>query len=206
MIFWILTAIFATIAIAGSISAGWDAGREEANRYNAYGYTYAKKGQQPRKPKFDWGTFTGAMFMFVLFGGFIWALICLLLLGFIGGYTAKDEVYDRYDIRLAALQTGSQIEGRFFLGSGRIEEEPIFSYLYRQSDGGVKLAWVDADRATVYEDENDSPYLEIVQYSYGCNAFVTPFCPGADGPDEFATEYNFHIPKDSVISNYEITP
>jgi hypothetical protein len=146
-----------------------------------------------------WSTFTARLFSSLGFGAIV-VFVGGFVLGIIG--TATGGTVDRsWDTQLRALNTGSEIHGRFFLGSGRIDEDPVFSFLYEQADGGVKLSTVPADDSTVYEGEAD-PFLTTTETQRTPNEFWSPFLLA---PRVAGYQYDFHIPEGSVLNTYEVS-
>jgi hypothetical protein len=156
------------------------------------GYWYTRKG-----------AFFGRLGSSIGFG-FIVVVIGGIVLGLLATFTGTDESRS-WETKLRALNTGSEVHGQFFLGSGRIDEDPVFSFLYEQADGGVKLSSVPADRSTVYEHEtnNDRPFLTTTETHRAANQFWAPFTLS---PRVSGYQYDFHIPEGSVLNSYEVTP
>ena len=69
---------------------------------------------------------------------------------------------DKIETReLVAFNSGSNSSGSFFLGSGSINERPVYKYLYKEN-GGIKMGYYSSLRSTVYEiGEGDNPRVII---------------------------------------------
>lgn len=182
MVFWIVTAVFALIPFLMAWMMAEEAQYE--------GGSPAARG-------------IGGFFLGLLFGGILWAFIGLLgigSLGHIGSTTQKTgtEVYN-----LTALETGNQVSGRFFLGSGTVNDNQVFSYLYQDEDGGFRLDSAYASNSVVYEDDSEKPRLEVDNYETVPNPWLSPILPIGG---ESTGENKFYVPEGSVLSNYQVTP
>lgn len=162
--------------------------RWKGSRYSSYWYS--------RK-----GAFFGRFFSSLAIATIAWMLGSAILGGFATA-TSGTKVTS-WDTQLRALSTGSEINGRFyFLGSGRIDEEPVFTFLYEQADGGVKLSSVPADKTTVYEQDESDPYMTTNQARMIPNDLWAPF--GIATRDSYT--YEFRIPEGSILNTYEVAP
>ncbi len=132
---------------------------------------------------------------------FMWVLVCVIVLGSMASAFGTPKESNRYDIQLAALSTGNDLDGRFFLGSGYIDSDQVFSYVYEEN-GAYRLTSVSADQSYVYEQNDKAPYLEVIQYTCDPNPWVSPWCILTGTPDQ----YLFFVPEGSVLNNYVVTP
>lgn len=92
---------------------------------------------------------------------------------------------------IAALGDGSSISGRFYLGSGTIDEKMVFNY-YADNGGSYSLMQAGAEISSIVED--DGKYVET-------SVKVTPSRWYTFGM-ETVTHVTFHVPKNSVKNNY----
>jgi hypothetical protein len=128
--------------------------------------------------------------------------ILTLILAGVNMTTMRVEQSDEWDVRLKALSTQTDTDGRFFLGSGYIDEEPVFSYITQEGNGSYKLRWVDADKSAVFEDET-GPKIVVKEYKYVHDNFIAPFTILSGN---VSYEYEFHIPRGSVVNTFEVKP
>lgn len=138
------------------------------------------------------GGITGIVFDFVIF--LVVGLICF---GIMSCYDeAKcDVIYDT-KTELIALKDDGMISGHSFLGSGYIDEELKYVYIYEDPVKGMKAEKVDADYAYIkYIEENETPYIQS-WHMEPKNGFVD-FMIG-----DFAnTYYTIYLPEGSVITD-----
>lgn len=146
-----------------------------------------------------WGAFFGRFFSSLAIGAVV-MVIASIVLSFVATVTGEDRTRS-WDVKLRALNTGSEIHGQFYLGSGQIDEKPVFRFLYEQADGGVKLSSVPASKTTVYE-EDTAPRLTTYETQRHANGFWAPF--GITAFKSYA--YEFRVPEGSVLKTYEVTP
>ena len=64
---------------------------------------------------------------------------------------------------IISLTLNGKVEGTFFLGSGSIEDEPVY-YFYKEKEGGLILDYVYATETIVIETNDVEPVL----VEYGC--------------------------------------
>ncbi len=116
-----------------------------------------------------------------------------------GDFTGEAN-YKISEAPLVALTTSSEISGSFFLGSGRIDENQVFSYLRKEPDGAATLQSHLAEDSFVYET---SDVLAHVEYWTGCydDGILFPWTICSRWEDA-----RFYVPEGSVISDYQVTP
>lgn len=85
--------------------------------------------------------------------------------------------------------------GRLILGSGTIENEPVFSYYTDGKNGGYVLAWKPASQSSVYTDSK--PRMEVVSYVYDKTIWFV-------GTEKETKHYNFYVPAGSVKPVYNL--
>lgn len=90
---------------------------------------------------------------------------------------------------LRALGTGSGGHGSFFLGSGYTEDGPIYTYLYKDYEGGWAMDSVATESAQVFETKNGKAYLERAHYNASSNLWTLFSAPA---------ELRFYVPAGSV--------
>lgn len=162
-----------------------------------------------------------ATFIFNVDEGGIWAaflsVIALVVAGvvslfiFLGvvsvgdGPRLRDSVTNKHTLQ--AIDTGSGVEGQFFLGGGTVDGERVINYIYtaRDADGQTysKVDQQDASDSRIYEDlnEDDTPFVETRTTQY-LNRWIAPHWLGGL-PKDSVNE--FHVPKGSVLENYQIS-
>lgn len=109
---------------------------------------------------------------------------------FINTTPTVTSVYNLYNLSDANVSGG-----RLILGSGTIENEPVFSYYTDGKDGGYVLAWKPASQSSVYTDEK--PRMEVVSYVYDKTIWFV-------GNEKETKHYNFYVPAGSVKPVYNL--
>lgn len=117
----------------------------------------------------------------------ILSLLIISLLFPLSGCKGHIEKYE-----LVSLSNNIQINGSFFLGSGSIKGEPVFYYYAKNNNGAIKLSYVYSCKALIYEDlkENELPYVNLL-FGFGERY-------------NSITKREFHVPKNSVISTFNL--
>jgi hypothetical protein len=132
------------------------------------------------------------LFMFI-FIGFI-----IITFGFLYvdvAYATQSEEYS--DNYIISLKDTMFVNGRFALGSGYIDEKPAFIY-YQVVNNGYQLKSVPADQTIVIEDENDKPYIkETLSVNYARLS-------GMRSVNSYKTKYEIHVPKDTIVKNFNL--
>lgn len=100
-------------------------------------------------------------------------------------------------IPLVALQDGSGVSGNFFLGSGYIKNDLTYYYYQQGSDSGIYGKTVKAEKAVIYEDQEDTPIVR----EWHCMSIGASWQWAVCVP---RTETEFHVPKGSVLSQYKM--
>lgn len=146
-------------------------------------------------------------FLSTFIGFFVWVLVAVLIVSGLGQCIQPLTVKDQYKTHLSALNTGQDVQGRFFLGSGYVNSEPVFSYLIENDRGGYELKQVRADGAVVFEfdaEDNRTPYMETTTYERVNPDWLSPINPINGGS---GATYEFYVPAGSVLTgNYTVQP
>lgn len=177
----LLTALVATWVKAARARRAWEARSADDRRWSS-------------KPSWESAGWTTGMI--VLFGPIAVGIIFLVLTSAVG------ELQHTRTSALAALRTGTSVEGTFFLGSGRVDDKPVIRYVERQSDGAAVLRDVEAWKARIYEDAGDTdPRLDVY-----CSVLTNPWLTPVPLAPQVRCGYYFHVPAGSVLESYEVTP
>jgi len=130
-----------------------------------------------------------SLFMAVAAGALTFTILQLLMYGIVGEHMEKTGESD-----LASLADNQGTSGSFFLGSGSIDDEPVFYYYERNGDE-YTLEHVNADEAVVIETTDD-PRVEF--YSPVSNNEF--WYIGGFGE----STVKFYVPEGSVLNNYNL--
>lgn len=100
-------------------------------------------------------------------------------------------------VELRALNTGSEVSGSFFLGSGSIDEERMIFFV---ADAGG-YAYLDerrADRSRIIEHDGTPQMVTVT--TWVDNPIIAPF------PIKSRDRYDFYVPPGSVLEQFEVRP
>ena len=137
---------------------------------------------------------------YIFYGEFFFLIASSIIGGIIGGIIgfaialAIPPVYvvEKTTHNLEALQDNSAVSGSFFLGSGNINGDIIYTYYYENNDS-FKLNQVEAKDAKIKYTEG-TPKVEVLKY-VNKNQFALR-------KDYF--EYIFYVPKNSIKQSYSL--
>ncbi|MGD0977136.1 MAG: hypothetical protein ABR875_02485 [Minisyncoccia bacterium] len=144
----------------------------------------------------------------VLFGfvglvfGLLLAVVTALKIGALLPNYHETQVIEKTE--LVALNNGTTIEGRFFLGSGQIDSQPAYFFYYKVANGGIKLGTLSAEGVTIFEEKRSDAYMEkSSEEDYpkitGIWGYLT--FPGVTRKWECV---NFHIPEGSIQRSFDL--
>jgi len=131
--------------------------------------------------------------------------IVLVVVCFIGLFNpGRGVMVAEEKVNLAAVASKDGIQGvthgGIFVVSGYVSDRSTLSYIVEYEDGGFHADRVGSDRADIYEDEQDQPYLLKQTWDWYADFWVPWNVQSADW-------YEFHVPKGSVTTNlYEVSP
>lgn len=100
-------------------------------------------------------------------------------------------------VELRALNTGSEISGSFFLGSGSVDEERMIFFV-AQTDSYAYLDERRADRSRVIEHDG-APQMVTVA-TWVDNWIIAPF------PIRSRDRFDFYVPPGSVLEQFGVSP
>ena len=96
---------------------------------------------------------------------------------------------------IVSLDTVSGLSGSFFLGSGSIENKPVYYFYEQQDDGGFRLDHIDVtDTTTLYQTNNVSPRIE--KYNAKLDPLAILFFLHYD------PEYKVIVPENSIVKEF----
>lgn len=136
---------------------------------------------------------TVAIIAGLLLGGVLWSLFAAFIAWAIG--QSMEVVWEETGtIELVSLRGGSKIEGRFFLGCGRINQEDVYYFYKKLKNGGFKQDHVIVLETTIFEeDRNDGEIIIYESRLRSPNLFVF------DSPGR---RYEIKIPKGSLKKSF----
>jgi hypothetical protein len=107
-------------------------------------------------------------------------------------------------------ESSSQIAGSFFLGFGGVvgssSTKTKIVYIRTDRDGGSTIHDTTVGRSVIYEDvePGGKPYVEDWVSGTKTGTAWVPWTWNYVKPGE--PQHRFHIPKGSILSNYEVNP
>ena len=155
-------------------------------------------GIKPNRDPFGfysfWETLFGSAGLAIMF--FLVGILVAFILSAVWE-DAPVEITTSTDYEIVALQDNLGLQGKFFLGSGYIDNELSYAYMQYVDGCGYKAKTVDASNAYIkFTDEQ--PYVSLVTYQFKDqwrNYFTIPY----NYEDIF-----FYIPEGSILQNYNI--
>ena len=110
----------------------------------------------------------------------------------------ETKLVSETSVSLRALDAGSETSGRFFVGSGYINEKKVLEYISESEDGGMRVSTAPANMSVLYERDAETPKLIIRHYEQ-VNGWLAP-----EAVHSF-DNYEFVIPKGSVKDSYAVS-
>ena len=148
----------------------------------------------------EWGDFGEACFVgaassLITFVGLL--MVCDLVIGVIISTPENRVILTETRKELVALKDNFAVEGRTgFLGSGYIDEELQYTYMYKD-ERGIAVDSIPAENSFVnFIGEDEEPYVRAVSYGFKNNWLYVIGFPMYD------TEYYIYIPEGTIITNY----
>lgn len=129
------------------------------------------------------------------FGGFIASLFVLVFSQMILWKVIGSTHEEYSNVELVNINDRAGMSGSFFLGSGTVEDEPVF-YYYERENGRVTLERIKADDAVIIEDESSRPYVSYLEEVSNNSLW---YLGGME-----SSRIEFHVPPNSIITNYSL--
>ena len=146
----------------------------------------------------EWGFDLCHPFIMILMT--IVAFLVLLLTSSASSNIAETVPVESTTQTLVAIQDNRDIEGRGSFISRSVETNSYYYYLV-ETEKGIQLNKQLTNSSYIkYLEEGETPYVEIFTFDYKNKKLNEIFW----GPCVKNDEYVFHIPKDSIISEYKI--
>lgn len=126
------------------------------------------------------------------FIGIIASIIGFVVFGLFSCTTSLDAEY-AYSDNLQQIATSNHLHGSFFLGSGTVDDEPVYRFYVKNDDGSFYQDWVYASDVTIVED-GGTPRIDT--YDDVTASWVSPkWFHWLRVQDH---EYVIHVPKGSI--------
>lgn len=160
-----------------------------------FGYNLAKKEQANRACKIVFSILGGIF-------GFVVSLGCSL--GVMQFFPEKQNQIESDKVQIIAFTDNTGVSGNmggnFLVFAGTIGTESYFVFYYKNPDGGIKFGKLSSWQATIYEDEENNPYMakdELVKWKEVPDWYKWLFFLPSDKTKTFQ-QYSIHVPKDTV--------
>lgn len=146
----------------------------------------------------NWGfEFYHPLLMFLMT---VVAFLVLMVTANISSAVAETVPVTSTTQELIAMQDNRDIKGRGSFLSRSVETNSYYYYLI-ETEKGIQLNKQSASSSYIkYLEEGETPYIEIITLDYKNKTLNEVFW----GPCVKNDEYIFHIPKDSIITEYKI--
>lgn len=151
-----------------------------------------------------------AIFFAGNFGGSI-IVVLLLFLASMFFHTTKSTVeYKTVKYEIASLDDTENFKGSFLLGTGSMGSNQTFTFYRKTNDGGYKRDYVYASKTTIYEDENNKPYIQINKsgrkhYKSKWVFWVLLFNHyNAEVNYKHTKSIEFHVPENTIIKEINL--
>ena len=105
-----------------------------------------------------------------------------------------DEAYDTTNTNICAVSDNT---GTFFVGRYHADSSVFYSYIKETDDGGKVVGRINADTATLYDNEKEQPYITTIK-KRNSNPFLRFFF------FTDTTRYEIHIPPQSIKYDYNV--
>ena len=138
------------------------------------------------------GAFFGAAF------GFMAAMLAGLVL-----YTGGGE-WQHHSKPLVSLADGSGIQGHFFLGSGSVDQRPVYTWYEQNGSNSYVRRQADADAAAIhYLPDGKKPYY-VHSVEKDTHSFLTTAAIDAGAGTTMDERWDFYIPRGSIVRDYTL--
>ena len=133
--------------------------------------------------------------------GFLISCVWIMLLWMLTSLALTFGVTWQYAATpLVNLADGSQTSGSFFLGSGTIDDQAVYSYYVRFADGHAEQRTTPVSGVKVY-DNSDDPRVVAEEK---CVSFAEWFLPCELSFNNDADVVELHIPKNSITRDFTL--
>lgn len=148
--------------------------------------------KQDREKIIQNGTAISFLFMCLCIGVLFGLLIAIAL--------PEKKHYVKTTYIIENLQDNSNIQGRFFLGSGQVGEKMVYSFYYNDN-GRIKLEQINSSFASIYYYKGTP---KIVRYEQKKIKGVLINYFAIDAAASYCYKYEILIPKGTIKQNYNL--
>lgn len=133
--------------------------------------------------------------IFISLGGVLVGTLIGGLIGFIIALALPCVPKDATEtFEIVSLQDGNSLNGHFFLGSGNISDEMVYTFYYKTEAGGFKLKQVKSELTEImYSSESPKAIRHYYVDGSWWNNFAIDF---------YESKWVIEIPEGSIKTNY----
>lgn len=134
----------------------------------------------------------------------IWTFAGVLAAVIISAVSFNSVQWDHTaNIELVSLNKGSKLQGKFFLGTGELNQKEYYYFYKRAQDGGYKPGKIAiSDSVTIYEEERSDGLIEVYEcYRENKESFVITYF-GLPFTEPCGKAYHFRIPAGSLKRDF----
>ncbi|MEX5835853.1 hypothetical protein D070_13405 [Bacillus velezensis] len=136
-------------------------------------------------------------YVFGVFIGIIFG-ICTLLVLFLPAFFIQTVPTNPHKTEIYSIKDRSKTSGSFVLGSGTVDEEQYFYYV-TEKDGFKTISKAPVEDSKMREGSYKQPY--VITYD---RQFKSSFARFFYGTGAVGSSYEFHLPKDTITTEYKI--
>lgn len=132
---------------------------------------------------------------YTIFVGMLAVFVYAMISMFSYSFVQKTWVQD-FNCKIISINSNSNVEGSFVLGTGYIKDIKYYYYRVQQEDGGIREYTAPVYTSTIYESD-DTPRVERYRLEMDKKwSFV-------QNPQDIDA-YKFYVPKGTVIKEFII--
>jgi hypothetical protein len=149
--------------------------------------------------KDDYGAGSAVGFMSFLFGG-VAVMVVAMVASLTSAATTVETGSERVTLTALSTSNSSTTVTNYFLGSSTVDGVKSLNYITEVEDGDGTWSSVEsaaADDSRIFQDEAGAPYVVITTF-VGRSPILVPFSLSD------SVTYDFHVPEDSVVSDFSV--
>ncbi|MDH5159857.1 hypothetical protein [Heyndrickxia oleronia] len=122
-----------------------------------------------------------------------------LVVGIIPGLIADTSPVSPQKQAIYAIKDNNESHGSFALGFGSVDEEQYYYYVVEDASGFKTIKKSEVDESKIKEENIDQPYVLIYE-----QRFDSALARFMYGKYSGYNTYEFHVPKNTVTTEYNI--
>lgn len=144
-------------------------------------------------------------FVGAAFGIAIGATLGFLVAMLVGIILYGSGEWQRHEKPLVSLADGSGIQGHFFLGSGTIDQRPVYTWYEQNGPNSYVRRQADAEAATVHYllGRGREPFY-VRSVKKDTDPFLGTVAVDASAGTTMDEKWDFYIPRGSIVRDYTL--